>query len=1556
MNLKKSQDRINELMSRFVTQVKGAGAMSRIDINLISEDVLLPLFREIYGYTGLENLNKSEGPNFPAIDLGDKETGIAYQITSKADSEKIKGTLKKFVDRKLYEQYNRLVIYCLTEKQKTYRGGGFDEIIPGKFTFDKKNDILDYQDLLKKISGFPLEKSRRVESILEQHFGDKDDESLDPLAWLEKTNNLWGGVPATTIKINRDQLLNNLQDFASRGNGVIIGSPGVGKTYLLNELRRNLESDGIPHLLLPIDELGDGTKDTLQQELSYKGDLIEKLKSASVSGEKAILLFDGFDAARNEETRKRFLNLIQRATQELEQWNVIVTVRTYDAKKSLELLDLFDNPDDTDLTQGHDEDISCRHFKIPLLDENEIQQAFGQILHLETVYKSGSEAFKGLLANPFNLWLLEKILSTYQNVRGFSQIHSEVELLDRFWKRKIEGKSDRFHRRIVLEQIAHRMVKERSLTVRLYNIYDDIDLDKPEKEIALDNLLSDEILARVSSTRQRIAFSHNILFDYAISVLLIEDEPQKLEKFVRDDQSRPIFLRPSLTYFLTRLWHSNAPESFWNAFWHILPQKEPVHLRLFARLIPTSVIANEAREIDQLTPLLKKLQNGEPIANEAIMLLLQSLHTLKIERDPLWINFFDQVSIHLHRDFAWDLATLTAEILEQAIETEKTTVIEACGGIGRRLLEWVWQAKERSENAWYNQLGSYRAVPLVAKTYGTNVKESQELLKKVLELIQEANFPINFLTYLTKHVDKIWPHDPEFVTLIYRVVFTHHEISDEKTNLDSGPIIPLISTRRQDYSSCQHRLVKHFSNFLRATPLSATQTVIQILNFCIAQGHIVGYLKEGEGLEDLIETFNFRGQLAHFVVDGSCIWDERKSRNEPVEMANALFEFIAELARSEESLPLLDSLLDVFRDNVYVAFFWKRLLKTAAQFPKVFAPRLFELCIAKPIQTCNEALYELRLFLETAMSEFTLEQRLQIEETILELPREATDENFHNVLLERRNRLLAQIPLHLLITDEAKQIRTEMERENDVPVNRPLFSVSYYSEPYSEVKSLQREGVDMTKPENQEIQRFFGPLDEFSSNWRDGKATEETTAPVLPELQEAYKIIKRNTGADKKVIDSLWYKLTACAAILVQVADNHESQLFAFCHEVLLDGATHELPKPDPERDAQFDEPMYSLCPRHEAGQGLPRLLFRYPDAEILDAIEALANDSVPSVRMVTAMELFMVYFTAPERFWSIVDDRATHETNHVVQKALCVTLDQVFARGKENEEKTTDAMDKLLKRTLTSTEQLEPVDSFIDLLMQLAIALENQWALDTIEGIFLKDPIRFANSLDNAVSQVMDDYVVPKNLETPEKHEITKRAIAWISEAITAATSVIKEMRSTVKKHKTEETEKKLHDIYGVIDQVITRLYFAVAYKSDQSEEPVEKIPHWLRCRFYDEVKPLMTQVIEFAQDRENGIMFAPTAYYFMQLLTSFLSCNPKEVLHLAAGVAKSSEPAGFTLDSIAVEDVVELVEIVLADHRHEVRDGEGLDDLLNLLDLFAKKGWPEALRLIWHLDEIFR
>ena len=350
-----------------------------------------------------------------------------------------------------------------------------------------------------------------------------------------------------------------------------------------------------------------------------------------------------------------------------------------------------------------------------------------------------------------------------------------------FWQRRIETTDNEIDRLTALEKIACQMVDQCSLNIKQSDVRETL------TQTTWNDLQSDEILTKVSSTGQRIAFSHNILFDYAISVLLIDDEPQELEKFIRDDLSRPLFLRPSLTYFFTRLWYYDS-DSFWKVFWHIFPSDQSVHLRLVARLIPTSVIANEARDIKKLMPLVEELRSTSETANKAIMWLLQSYRTLQIERDTLWIDFFDQISAHLHANFAWDLATLTSDILERSPKTE-TSIIDACGRIGRRLLKWVWQERETSESDWYDRFGGRWAVPLVAQTYHTNPEESRMLLEKVLELPKEDNFPIDFLSWLTDYVNRIWDHDPEFVTSIYLTVFAYYETSNEKTRFIDGLVM-----------------------------------------------------------------------------------------------------------------------------------------------------------------------------------------------------------------------------------------------------------------------------------------------------------------------------------------------------------------------------------------------------------------------------------------------------------------------------------------------------------------------------------------------------------------------------------------------------------------------------------------------------------------------------------------------------------------------------------------------------------------------------------------------
>ena len=1559
MNLQKSQEKIEELMSIFLYRVKSANAMSRTDINLISETVLIPLFSEIFGHTDLINLNTHENPNFPAIDLGDKRTRTAYQITSNPRSEKIKNTLKKFVDHELYKEYNHLRIYILTEKQKSYRVE-FEKIIQSRFSFNKDNDILDYKDLLREISGFPLEKLRKIEDILKQHFGEKQENSSPQnlMEWVESVNNYSRDKESSSkINIDRSEVRHSLYDFAVQNNGIVIGSPGVGKTYLIKELLLQLKSEDIPHLLLPIDLLDGNNPKGWPGSFSFQGDLIDSLKSVPISDKKGILFFDGFDAARDEEKRKNFLILIQRAIQELDNWNVVVTVRTYDAKKSQDLLDMFSSSDNSVQTEYHIEGIQCRHFNIPILEKNEILLALGQIEPASEqiecpiyIYENGSDEFKEeILSNPFNLWLLEKILQSPGKDPDFSQIHSEVQLFQEFWERRIKDRNKKH----ILEGIARQMVDKSSLSVKEFEIYENLDLDKPIRMTAFENLLSDEILTMDSSTKQNITFSHNILFDYAISVLLIEDEPQKLEAFITEDPSRPLFLRPSLTYFFTRLWYYNL-ESFWSAFWHILPSNQSVHLRLVARLIPTSVIAHEAREIVQLKQLLEKLQNSEVNAEEAIIRLLQSLLTLNIKRVDPWIYFFDEASQYLHDNFAWDLTKLTSDILA---DTTDEKVVEICGSIGRRILQWVWDVKKTSDNDWYNRLGGRMAVPLVAKTYHTNIEESRALLEKVLELTDKVNFPLSFLTWLTENVDSIWPSDPDFVADTYRTVFGHIETSKEKINM-GGYVLPMTSFRSQDYRMCQYRLVKHFPNFLRAEPLIATAAGIQSLNVFILMDNVVPFLREESSLKDLVEVFNFRNQDAYFMEDGSYIWNARESSDEPIKMAESIFEYMEELATSEEPDTCLESLLDVFRDNVVVAFFWKKLLLIGSQIPEVFASRLFELCIAKPIQLHAECFYELRQFLESASSKFKPKQRLQIEESILEYPIDINrDEEYRNLLERQRDKLLAQIPLELLQTNRAKEIRQDMEREKNVPENRPLVSFHTGWESVTEEKLLKEKGIDPDKHENQALLNLSKPLVQFSSDWRNSSPSNEAVKLVLPQLREAYAA-KNNPHAEKEVINSLFHKIAECAAILGRIADKLDNESFVFCRKVLFEAANHEEPILDPENDEQFDFPGYSSQPRHYAVEGLLRIASYKPDSEILSTIEELADDPVPSVKMLVAMYLSNLYSKEPDRFWQIINNRADIEENSIVQECLYSALTNVIRPTKENDEKTARVMAKMLENNSMPQQKMGTVDPFSFLIVGLAIVRQNQWALTTINENFLKEPIRYANLLTRFVKQIIKGYIDPKQSQNSDFQENLKRSIILLEKIVTVTIPAINESSSTFREQKTEEAEQELRNTYAILDEIITRLYFSVAYKRESnSRNNAESTNNDVLSLIFNGVNPLMQQIIDFALDKENGLMFAPTAHNFIKLLTSFLVYNPKEVLHLASGVVSSSERFGYTLDSIAVMDIVQLVEIVLADYRHVVRDDEEcMEDLLNLLDLFAKTGWTDALNLVWRLDEVFR
>lgn len=1384
-----------------------------------------------------------------------------------------------------------------------------------------------YLDLKNDVKGIKKHMNAGSSSISQTNFP-----SLDEIN--KKMLDLNHGI--SRMQIQREGLLKELAEFAYSGNGIIVGSPGIGKTYIMKKFAEQLIKEKIPLLYLPVDRLSVETESALDKELGINIDIVDFLRSEKAKKSESVgfILIDAFDAARSEKTQSAFISLIRRAINELDGlWNVIVSVRIYDAKKSEDLLDLFPDPYKKSGTQG----IYCRCLFVPKLTDEEIIEALETISCPIDFYSNISPDLKELLRTPFNLWMLEKLLIRNQNIPELSSISSEVQLIGLFWKQRVTDGILGENRQMIATKITQKMVEERSLSVNKVDFYH-VDIN------TWSSLLSSEILVNASTTNQKISFSHNMLFDYAVSILLMEDSPDKLTGFIEEDISRPLFLRPSLIYYFTRIWYSD-PQLFWESFWYILPN-EKIHLRLFVRFLPTGVIVNEAREIEQLIPLISSLEKKENYSTKAIAYLLQALRTLEIQRDQLWVQFLNKIIDYPDKEFAWDLAILTSEILRRAEEKDDNTVFQICGSISRALLKWVWQERENNPGRWIDSLGGNWGIYLVAKTFSTNSKESRNLLEKALYLVKEENFPINYITRLTDSLKNITYNDPDFTAKIYLTVLSHEEKGKEPTYFGT-PVLPLSSTRNQDFEMCYYRLIKYFPEFLETEPLLAVETAIKCLNNFIIDKHVLPYYKE-EQLKDISYNFQFRGKIAHYIPDGSHIWwsNGRQHYDDPTEMAEILFEFIHELSLAQTNIIKLEAIIDLLRDNACVALFWKLLLKTAIRETKTFSPLIFDLCIANPIQIKNDTTYEFGEFLQAASTEFTEDQLKEIERTILNIPENEKDKIPHKYLEKNRNRLLTMIPGGLIKTEEGKKILEDIEKTNEIPKNEPLVRLEYFSNEVSEDDWFEEQGVNLSEVSNEKIRSYFPILNNFMAKWQNEVPKKEEIDLIFSDFNQLYNLLNETHDAHEYILDSAWTKLASCAKIMSK-SPNNSDNVFNLCRAILLICSKHTEPK-DSENTLEFNFPCWSPSPRTEAAQGLPRIVAVKCDQELLKAIRQLTNDKVPSVRYLVANELFLISKNATTEFWELVEDIIENEDNQLVLQSLCHSFDYLVSI---EEKKTIDMLKKLINRISLADQNSYLYETTVPLIVWLALVHENEWAVKTYREV-INRPVINSEPLKKATLEV-NFYLKPQKFDSRNDLEVAKRAINWLLDTIDSVKNGVRELKVISKKG--ESIQSKFKSMYGIIEEIVVELYFAVDISNENGDKKEERLPERQMNAFYDAIKPLLERILTFTLE-EGNVLFAHTAYDFMRLLNCVLKYDPKGVLELATKVAKSSQADNYNLDMMAIEEVVILVEKILADHRREIRDENSIRDLLDLLDIFAISGSPEALKLIWQLDKVFR
>lgn len=245
MNQQAKLIRISELLSRCSAQVTILNANGEYGINTHAENVFIKVLNELYSLN-LSNINYTKGKTYPAIDLGDAAERVAIQVTSSPHMAKILKTIYLFNGNQLYEQYDRLYIYIITQKLANYNQEKIDQAVDAKFAFTPAH-IIDHRDIYKELNRQnDIDKIERVLYYLEKQFSDNITQPYAGLPDLPAANL----PPAPYISL-RPYTQNEASIFWGRGqqikdiyeavmdvaaNPVILlyGQTGVGKSSLLD--------------------------------------------------------------------------------------------------------------------------------------------------------------------------------------------------------------------------------------------------------------------------------------------------------------------------------------------------------------------------------------------------------------------------------------------------------------------------------------------------------------------------------------------------------------------------------------------------------------------------------------------------------------------------------------------------------------------------------------------------------------------------------------------------------------------------------------------------------------------------------------------------------------------------------------------------------------------------------------------------------------------------------------------------------------------------------------------------------------------------------------------------------------------------------------------------------------------------------------------------------------------------------------------------------------------------------------------------------------------------
>jgi len=845
--------------------------------------------------------------------------------------------------------------------------------------------------------------------------------------------------------------------------------------------------------------------------------------------------------------------------------------------------------------------------------------------------------------------------------------------------------------------------------------------------------------------------------------------------------------------------------------------------------------------------------------------------------------------------------------------------------------------------------------------------------------------------------------DPAIVEEIYRAAFTLMDNSEERTDMGMGKILALSSTRRQEFQAARYKLASEYDEFLNQSPIHALRALIAAIKV-YPEGRC-SYWHTETGSE---ESFDFNGRQARLKADRSEVWENEDgygNNEEPLRMLNKFRHYLEQVSSDETKAAERRRLIDLIVEENHTAALWRILLKVATKHPQTLGIEIRPLCWALPVLTCDDTSQPAGELLKALFQLLTSEERQRIEKAILSIYELAEDEE-HNYAESQRNQLLGCLDFESLVTAEARNILSGLRKSDSVPPNEPRFQPPVVTsvELPTDAEDLMGRGVPVEKEPNRRLLSLMEPAKSFAGKFVNSSPSLTQALEIIPALQALHTALTESDGEDahKQTRDLAWdYLAHACESVAKCKDFNCEIAEANFVKSTLFEASNYPNPHPT-ENFQNFDRhPTWSSpTARIEAAEGIMYMANKPSclDKGLIEAIERLSNDPAPPVRFQIASLLVVLYHTAPEFMWKLLERFSRKEESRGVLQFLVVRSLQRLAGHHPTQ------VAKIIRVIFDRVREGAGADKVrqhcASILAGLYIWQDQPLCRETVEMI-ANDPASYNTEAHQIVFDLRSLLNLgPVDPPNAEQDEVRRKSFDLLYRILSSVLRQTKELEAKYSKRRgcanllikvktsflyykarfhvlkilrqkreklrdfksaqqshskipfyswSEADQEKGRDLAQLADSVCTQVYFASgAYQHNDSEEKVPRgVPE--RTRFWHESRPTLDFLSEFG--------YPSLTHHLLETLEYLITFEPDAVFLLVGRVIKKGREGGYQYESLAIDLIVRLVERFIAEYRQRLQENEECRRaLIEILDTFVEAGWPAARRLTYRMEEIFR